>query len=490
MRLGIFGTGYVGLVTAVCFAELGHAVVGIDKDPDTVARLSDGIPTFYEPGLEKKLSSALESSRLSFSASPDYGVDHSEIIFLCVGTPARTDGRADLRQVEEVAQVIAPMLDGYKLIVERSTVPVRTAFRIDRTIRLLAGRDLDYDVASNPEFTREGSAIEDFLHPDRIVIGADTDRARSLLLQLYAADFDCTILATDVKTAEVIKHAANAFLASKVSFINMIADFCEAVGVDVAAVAKGVGLDRRISPHFLDAGLGFGGSCLPKDLKAFIQIAGEVGVDFSLLREVERINRQRVERLLKKIERALWISRGKTVGVLGLAFKQGTDDVRESPSLKVIPELCADGATLRAYDPYASESMARVYPPDDRLSYVASPYEAAANADALVILTDWAEFRRLDLERIRALMRRPIVVDGRNLFDPTQMVERGFEYYSLGRGDTDVPMNPDSIAHVRPVDGWTELMSNGGTGVALPGAQRHVLSARSRAGPSRLGRVP
>jgi UDPglucose 6-dehydrogenase len=435
MKLGIFGTGYVGLVTSVCFAELGHSVVAVEKNPEIVAKLADGVPTLYEPGLRELLASNLEADRLTFTTSVEDGLRHADIVFICVGTPSQADGRADLSQVDAVVRSIAPALDGYKVIVEKSTVPVNTAWCIDRAIRKTIGSDGEYEVASNPEFLREGSAIQDFLHPDRIVIGADSERARALLLELYRGDFDCPIVVTSVKMAELIKHTANAFLATKISFINMISDLCGKVGGDVSTVANAIGLDHRIGPHFLNAGLGFGGSCFRKDLKAFVRIAEELGVDFSLLREVERINEARVERLLKKLEQALWVMGDKTVGVLGVAFKANTDDIREAPSLRVIPRLKESGIIVRVYDPQAATRMATVHPPDDRLSYVGSAYEAARGAHALLILTDWNEFRSLELARLRSLMRTPVIVDGRNLYDPAHMRESGFEYYSLGRGD-------------------------------------------------------
>lgn len=435
MNLGIFGTGYVGLVSAVCFADLGHSVVAVDKNRQVVERLSAGVPTIYEPGLEEMLIRNLEASRLSFTTHAEQAVPQSEIVFLCVGTPPRLDGSSDLVQVEEVAQGLAPLLDGYKLIVEKSTVPVNTARLIDRTLRWFAPPRCAYDVASNPEFLREGSAVRDFLHPDRIVVGVDSGRARSLMLELYGDDFDCPKLVTDVKTAELIKHASNAFLASKISFMNMVSDLCDELGVDVTAVARGMGLDPRIGSHFLNAGLGFGGSCLPKDLKAFVKIAEEMGVDFSLLRDVERVNEERVDRFLRKIERALWVIGGKTVGVLGGAFKPDTSDIRGAPGVKILGRLKDTGAVLRVYDPKAAPNLGKIYPPDDRLRYVKSPYEAATGAHALVILTEWAEFQSMDLARVRTLMRTPIIIDGRNLFDPAELQRRGFEYHSLGRGD-------------------------------------------------------
>lgn len=443
MKLSIFGTGYVGLVSAVCFAELGHRVVGVDANPEVAARLADGVPTFYEPGLAEPLRSNLSAGRLRFTTRADEAIEHSDIVFLCVGTPTLPDGHVDLSQVEVVAERIATLLNGYKLIVEKSTVPVNTAHRIDAAIRRIVGNRLDFDVASNPEFLREGSAIRDFLHPDRIIIGADTDRARALLQELYGVGFVCPVLVTDIRAAELIKHASNAFLAAKISFINTVSDLCERVGVDIVTVAKGVGMDSRIGPRFLEAGLGYGGSCFPKDIKAFTRMAEDVGLDFGLLKEVERINDERVPRLLKKVKRALPEIRGKILGVLGVAFKPNTDDIREAPSLKVIPGIEDLGGVLRVYDPQAAVNLARVHPPGDRLRYVGSAYEAAEGASALVILTDWEEFRSLDLQRIRGLMRTPIIVDGRNLFSPREMRERGFEYYSLGRGDV-VPSSSHS----------------------------------------------
>lgn len=435
MRLGIFGTGYVGLVASVCFAELGHSVVAVDKDPDVVASLADGVPTLFEPGLKELLVSNLRADRLTFATSAAEGLRSSDMVFICVGTPPQSDGSADLAQVEDVVRGIAPHLRSYKLIVEKSTVPVNTAYCIDRAIRQVTGSENSYEIASNPEFLREGSAVQDFLHPDRVVVGADSDRARALLLELYRHDFDCPILVTSVRMAELIKHTANAFLATKISFINMVADFCDRVDADVSVVARGIGLDHRIGPHFLNAGLGFGGSCFEKDLKAFVRIAEDLGVDFSFLREVQRINGARVDRLLKKLDQALWVVKNKTIGVLGVAFKPNTDDIRDAPSLKAIPRLIERGAILRIYDPHAVHRMADLYPPDDRLTYVESPDAAAAGADALVILTDWDEFRSLPWERLRRLMRTPVVVDGRNLFEVAEMRRWGFEYYTLGRGD-------------------------------------------------------
>jgi len=445
LKLGIFGTGYAGLVTSVCLAQLGHTVTAIDKDPDIVASLSDGRPTIHEPGLPELLTNNLQTGRLRFTTQAEDAMAAAEIVFLCVGTPPRADGRADLAQVEEVARTIAPLLDGYKLIVEKSTVPARTADWIDWTIRRLAGREHPFDVASNPEFLREGSAVRDFLQPDRIVIGADSSRARSLLLDLYEPSFECPIVVTSVTTAELIKQTANAFLATRISFINMISDLCEKLGVDVTTVASSVGLDSRIGGHFLSAGLGFGGSCLPKDLSSLIKVAEDNGVDVSMLRDVEHINTARVDRLLAKVERALWVLRDKVIGILGVAFKPDTDDIRGAPSLGVVPRLHGAGSILRIYDPAAGPNLQRLYPPDDRLTYAKSALEAARDAHALLVLTDWNEFRSLDLGQVRSLMRTPIIVDGRNLFEPAQVQAAGFEYYSLGRGEATLRVEPKRV---------------------------------------------
>jgi UDPglucose 6-dehydrogenase len=453
MRLAIFGAGYVGLVTSVCFAELGHAVVAADKDPEVVARLADGVPTLYEPGLENILRANLRAGRLTFTTSTTEALQHAEIVFLCVGTPGGADGRADLSQIDEVVRSIAPMLNGYTLIVEKSTVPVDTASCIIRTLRRLTGTRDGYEVASNPEFLREGSAIEDFLHPDRIVIGADSLRAQALLLDLYRRDFVCPILLTDIKNAELIKHAANAFLATKISFINMVADLCERVGADISMVAEGIGLDHRIGPDFLQAGLGFGGSCFPKDLKALVRIGEDLGVDFSLLREVERINVARAARLIKMLNEALWVLRQKTVGVLGVAFKSNTDDIRNAPSLHVIPQLREQGVSLRIYDPQAAAKIAAQFPGGAGLQYVGSAYEAAKGAHALLILTDWDEFRSLDWRQLRCLMRTPVIVDGRNLFDPATMHDRGFEYYSFGRNNAQDSPGAEVLGRAKPAHG-------------------------------------
>ena len=440
-RLAVIGCGPVGLVTAACFADRGHSVIAADCDPAKVRMLEQGRVPFYEPGLEELVRRNLRAGRLRFTVDIPEAVQPAHIVFVCVGTPSHPDGRADLGQVESVARSLATCLDGYKVIVEKSTVPVRTAERIERTIRLYAHADCVVDVASNPEFMREGSAVYDFLNPDRIVIGAESPRARAAL-EALCEGFRCPILVTDVPTAELIKHAANAFLATKISFINMIADLSEATGADVTLVARGMGLDRRIGETFLQAGVGYGGSCFPKDLRALVRLGEELGTDVQLLRAVQQVNDARVDRLLRKLREALWVVRDKTIAVLGLSFKFNTDDIREAPSLRVIRSLLDEGARLVLYDPRAIPNMMQVFPEDaPRLRYCTDPYVAAEGADALVLLTEWEAVRALDPFRIRRLMRTPIVVDGRNIYDQAVMRNAGLEYYSRGRPAA-VPITP------------------------------------------------
>jgi UDPglucose 6-dehydrogenase len=380
----------------------------------------------------------------------------SKVLFVCVGTPQRETGAADLGQIEAVARTIARNLNGYKLIVEKSTVPASTAERIRRTIERYArlgspasGRNgraarngktaahdaaVHFDVASNPEFLQEGKAIENFFHPDRIVIGVESDEARRLLEEIYSP-LKCPIMVTDLATAELIKHSANAFLSTKISFINMISDVCEAVGADVENVARGIGLDPRIGQQFLNAGIGFGGYCFPKDLRALIHLAEEHDVPCGILREVENVNLKRVGAFLEKLRHALWVVQGKTVGVLGLAFKPLTDDIREAPGVRVIEELLKDGANVRLYDPQAMPNMRKVFPEEPgRIDYCRSAAEVARGAHALLLVTEWDEFRKLDWVKLRQSMEVPVLVDGRNLLDPARMQEAGFEYFSMGRG--------------------------------------------------------
>jgi UDPglucose 6-dehydrogenase len=432
-KVGIVGLGHVGLPTAVGFAELGYQVIGTDSDARKVETIAQGKSPFYEPGLEPLLQKNLKAGRLRVTTDVGEAVRASDILFVCVGTPQRPDGSADLSQVEAVIRTVAENLNGYKLIVEKSTVPVQTAQWIKRTILRYAGNDAEFDVASNPEFLREGTAIHDFFHPDRIVIGVESERAKEWLLELYRP-LNAPVVVTDLNTAEIIKHAANSFLALKISFINMVADLCEATGADVVKVAEGIGLDPRIGKHFLQAGLGFGGYCLPKDLKAFIRIAEEHRVDFSLLKEVERINEARMERFVRKVRQVLWVLKDKTLAIWGLAFKPNTDDIREAPSLKLIARLLEEGANLRLYDPAAMDNVRHLFPEEPpRLTYCPNPSEAARGAHAILLVTEWEEFRQVDWHEIRQVVALPIVVDGRNFLDSVTLQQAGFEWHGMGR---------------------------------------------------------
>lgn len=432
----IIGSGYVGLVTAVCFAELGHRVVCIEKDDKKLNKLKQGVSPIYEPGLDSLLENNLKKNKISFSNSIQEGVDFADVIFLCVGTPQGEDGKADLSQIEEASRQIALAMKSYKLIVEKSTVPVNTHQWVKKTIkRYLKNPNIEFDVASNPEFLREGSAIEDFMNPDRIVIGVESEKAKKILLELYKyfIDKNYKILITTPAAAELIKHASNSFLAMKISYINMIADLCEKVGADIEEVADGIGLDKRIGRAFLNAGIGYGGSCFPKDIKAFIKIAEENGIDFGLLKEVEKVNQNRRYKFLEKIEDVLWISKDKNIAVWGLAFKPNTDDIREAPSIDIIKELIKLKANLFLYDPKAMENFKELFPENEFLHYSANAYECIQNADALIILTEWHEFKNIDFKKVKELMRLPIIIDGRNIFDKRELKEMGFEYYSIGR---------------------------------------------------------
>ena len=429
MRLSVVGTGYVGLVTAACLADVGHTVIGADRDGERIALLREGGSPIFEPGLEELLERGAAAKRLSFTTDTAEAVGGSEVIFITVGTPSLESGTADVTAVAAVAEAIASSLSDYRLIVEKSTVPVRTGERLRDQIRLLTRGAASFDVACNPEFTREGSAIHDFMHPDRIVLGVESERAERLLREVYNP-FECPVLVTNLATAELIKHASNAFLAMKISYINAVANVCERVGADVRLVAQGMGHDARIGGGFLEAGVGYGGSCFPKDVAAFVQIARDAGYEFGLLKEVARINEEQREMLLRHLTDALWVLSNRTVAVLGLAYKPDTDDMREAPSVKIIERLRRDGATVRAYDPIAERNARRILP---EVTYCADPYEAARGADAVVLLTEWPELARLDLPRLRDVMRRPVLIDGRNVFEPGAARAAGFHYAGMGR---------------------------------------------------------
>ncbi len=433
MKIAVIGTGYVGLVTAAGLAELGHRVIGTDKDGEKIGRIARGEVPFYEPGLEQLIAGNVGRGRLSFSPDQNAVIQEADVIFVCVGTPQRPDGSADMSQIEEVSRLIADNLDRYKLVVEKSTVPVKTSPWIKRTIGLYKKTAADFDIASNPEFLREGSAVSDFLEPDRIIVGVETERARELLCGIYEKHRD-RLVVTNIDTAELIKHASNSFLALKISYINLISSICDRTDANVEQVAEGMGLDPRIGGRFLKAGIGYGGSCFPKDIKALVKIGEDLGVNMNLLKEADGINLDRIRVFVEKLKQALWILNDKRIAVLGLAFKPETDDIREAPSIPIIRELLREGARLGLYDPKAMENMKALFPDDPgRLDYFDSPYSAAKGANALIILTEWAEFTDLDLGRIKEAMANPIIVDGRNLFDPAVPSRLGFEYYSIGR---------------------------------------------------------
>ncbi|MCX8158001.1 MAG: UDP-glucose/GDP-mannose dehydrogenase family protein [Verrucomicrobiae bacterium] len=429
MRLCIIGTGYVGLVTGTCFAEVGHQVVCVDCDAAKIATLKAGQMPIYEPGLEELVQRNKAAGRLDFTTSTKEGVDRADIIFIAVPTPPLPDGSVDLSFMEGVSRDIAGAMTSYKIVVDKSTVPVKTGEKVAETIKRYCKAKVEFDVVSNPEFLREGFAVEDFLKPDRIVIGVRSPRPVAAMKELYAP-FNAPIIVTDINSAELIKHAANSFLALKISYINAVAAICEASGANVEEVANGIGMDKRIGRAFLNAGIGFGGSCFPKDLSAFIRISEDLGCPFHLLREVQRINAAQMDRFIKKITDTLWVLKGKTLGVLGLAFKQNTDDIRMSPAIELCQRLLKEGARLRVHDPKAMPKARAVLP---EAEYVDDMNALAEGCDALVIATEWEEFKKLDLERARKALSHPIMFDGRNLFDPAEMERLGFIYKSVGR---------------------------------------------------------
>ncbi len=433
MKTAIVGTGYVGLVSGTCFAELGHEVICVDNNEEKIKVLREGGIPIYEPELKELVEKNVKAGKLSFSTDIKEALKKSDVIFVAVNTPPLPDGSADLCYVEDVSKEIAQNLPGYRVIVSKSTVPVETGKWIKKTIDRYAPDGAEYDVASNPEFLREGKAVYDFLNPDRVVIGVESDRAKEKMLELYKPLKDKTeILVTNIESAELIKHASNSFLAMKISYINAIAKICERTEADVEEVARGMGLDERIGKHFLQAGAGFGGSCFPKDLSAFIDIAGKLGYDFSLLKEVEKINAAQKKGMVEKCKSMLWNLKGKKIAVLGLAFKPDTDDMRNAPSIDIINDLLQEGALLRACDPQASENAKKILP--DSVTYCADAYEAAQGCDLLLIITDWEEYQQMDLGRIKkALNDPPSIVDGRNVFEPGEMKKRGFNYTGVGR---------------------------------------------------------
>jgi len=450
MRISVIGAGYVGLTTAACLSQIGHDVFCSESDLEKLHMLQAGVMPLFEPHLEDIIAESRRSGRLTFG-STEGAIDWGEAIFICVGTPPLDNGDADLSAIEGVARMIAKRADGYWLIVEKSTVPVQTGAQLRKHLAVHRTRKLDYDVTSNPEFLREGTSVEDFLHPDRIVVGVESQRATDVLREIYQPIIDqkmiCPIhsecpprkpprfLVTDTSSSELIKHASNSFLAMKISFINMVSDLCEAAGADVSKVAEGIGLDPRIGASFLQPGIGFGGFCFPKDLQAFVRIAEKFGCNFTLLKEVERINQNRVDRLVEKIKKELWVLRGKKICVWGLAFKPNTDDVRFAPALSIIRRLQAEGAHIQAYDPEAMDKARKEIP---EVTYCRDIYEAATGAEAVVLLTEWEEFRNVDWKHLSSVVERSLIIDGRNTLSRDEVTSHGFHYVGMG-GVTGVP---------------------------------------------------
>jgi UDPglucose 6-dehydrogenase len=430
-KLAFIGAGYVGLVSGTALAEIGHDVILVDNNKDKIAHLKKGGIPIFEPGLEELVKKNVKAKRLSFTTSLEDAVAVSDVIFIAVNTPPQADGKADLSYVAAAAREIAEVADSYKVIVDKSTVPVKTGERVKATIARYNKRGIEFDIVSNPEFLREGSAIADFLQSDRVVIGVENERAEKIMREIYAP-INAPIIVTDVKSAELIKHASNSFLATKISFANALARICELSGANIDQVTEGMGTDHRIGRHFLNAGIGYGGSCFPKDVSAFIAISEELGYDFGLLKEVEKINKKACDLFLQKIEEALWVKKGKKIAVWGLAFKPNTDDMRNAPSIPIIEQLHSEGAEIVAYDPEARRTAEAVL--GKKVAYAKDMYEPLKEADALVIVTDWDEFKEPDWDRIRKTLNSPIIIDGRNMFKPEEMEKLGFVYHSVGRG--------------------------------------------------------
>lgn len=431
MQVTVIGAGYVGLVTAGALARWGHDVIAVDIDEARVARLEAGEIPIYEPGLEAMLAAERAAGRIRFSTDVAGSVAGRDVVMICVGTPPDSTGRADLSYVAAAARTIAENLTGYTVVVEKSTVPVRTGERVSRTMEHHVGNGAEFDVVSNPEFLREGCAVADALNPDRIVLGVPSERAGAVMRELYAS-LECPVIVTDVASAELIKHASNSFLATKISFINAVSRICELTGADVEQVAQGMGLDSRIGAKFLRAGVGYGGSCFGKDLDAFAEIASELGYEFGLLREVQAINKAQRLHLLHLLRQEMWVLKGKRVCLLGLAFKPDTDDVRDSPALTIAHRLLEEGASVVGYDPKGSAGAKEALPD---LEIAPDPYTAAEGADGLILATEWPEFADLDFAKIKGLMRVGIVVDGRNFWDPAKAKAAGLTYKSMGRPD-------------------------------------------------------
>jgi UDPglucose 6-dehydrogenase len=433
MHIGIIGTGYVGLVTGACFAEFGLSVTCVDKDEKKIAALKKGVVPFYEPGLEELVKRNFQQERLRFTTKIAKAVESSLVIFIAVGTPRRGDGSADMKYVEEVAREIAKHMDGYKVIVTKSTVPVGTGEKLREIISANLKEQTDFDIVSNPEFLREGSAIEDFMRPNRVVIGARSAQAVAIMKDLYKPLYliESPFVITNIETAELIKYASNSFLATKISFINEMATLCEKVGADIHMVAKGMGLDQRIGSKFLHPGPGYGGSCLPKDTNALLKMAEDHGVHLGIVDAAVKANEQQREYMISKIRDAMGDLKGKTIAMLGLSFKPNTDDIRDAPSLAIIQRLLKEGVRIRVYDPVSMKEAEKIIP---EIKYCKDSYDAIKKADALVIMTEWNQFRNLDLEKIRTMLNAPYFFDLRNIYDPQRLRDMGFHYYGVGRG--------------------------------------------------------
>jgi len=458
MNICVVGTGYVGLVTGACLADFGMQVVGVDKDAAKIDRLNKGEIPIYEPGLDALVRKNMDEGRLTFSTDLGPAIEEAQAVFIAVGTPPKKDGSADLTFIRQVATSIGEHLNGYKIIVTKSTVPIGTGQMIEETVREKAGGKHRFAVVSNPEFLREGSAIDDFMHPDRVVIGTRDPKAADLMQDVYSplAAADVPFIITDVESAELIKYASNGFLATKISFINEVAGICEAWGANVEVVAKGMGLDSRIGPKFLNAGPGFGGSCFPKDTAAAAQIAKDKDLNFHIIEAVIRVNKETQERMITKIEAALDGLSGKTVAVLGLSFKPNTDDVRDSPALVITEGLLRGGATVHAYDPEAMAAFREILS-HPKLSFHKDAYDAAQGADALVIVTEWNQFRKLELERLH--LKQPLIIDLRNLYEPEKMAAAGYHYVSIGRPES----HPEAVSAASAASAAFQLRAAGGS---------------------------
>ena len=433
MHIAVIGTGYVGLVTGTCFAEFGVNVTCVDNDETKIENLKKGIVPIYEPGLDAMIARNVKAERLNFTTNSAEAVRTALVVFIAVGTPPKEDGSADLQYVEQVAKEIARTMDGYKVIVTKSTVPIGTGAWIDKIVKEHQTQPIPFDVVSNPEFLREGAAIEDFMRPNRVVIGASTSQAIAVMKDLYGPLYliETPFVITNVESSEMIKYASNAFLATKISFINEIANLCERVGADVHHVAKGMGLDRRIGPKFLHPGPGYGGSCFPKDTQALAEIARARGMEFQIVDTVVKVNKEQREHCLQKIIKMLDGNvAGKTIGILGVSFKPETDDIREAPALDIVQQLLDLGGAVRAFDPVALENFAKLFP---QVTYCADPYQVAEGSDVLVLMTEWNQFRQLELDRIKSLLRSPKIVDLRNIYEPERMRHAGFQYVGVGR---------------------------------------------------------